>query len=78
MKIWCQNRPETATPFEINKNRLRDRFRSGLFNHRDDFGLSFRLFIADAHINLRYNIVDDVYDGSDGFAEIQFKVGTAF
>tara|TARA_Y100000748_G_C15333118_1_gene424916 strand:- start:63 stop:776 length:714 start_codon:yes stop_codon:yes gene_type:complete len=41
-------------------------------------GLRFRLFIADAHINLRYNIVEDVYDGSDGFAEIQFKVGTAF
>ena len=41
-------------------------------------GLRFKLFIADAHINLRYNIVEDVYDGSDGFAEIQLKVGTAF
>ena len=41
-------------------------------------GLRFKLFIADAHINLRYNMVEDVYDDSDSFAEIQFKVGTAF
>ncbi len=41
-------------------------------------GLRFKLLIADAHLNFRYNITDDVYSGEDSFTEIQFKLGIAF
>ena len=41
-------------------------------------GLRFKVLIADAHLNFRYNIAEDVYDGSDSFTEIQFKLGIGF
>ena len=41
-------------------------------------GLRFKLLVLDTHLTLRYNLVEDVYDGSSGFAELQLKVGTAF
>ena len=41
-------------------------------------GLRFRLLVLDTHLTLRYNLAEDVYDGSSGFAELQLKVGTAF
>jgi len=41
-------------------------------------GLRFKVLIADAHLNFRYNIAETVYDGSDSFTEIQFKLGIGF
>ena len=41
-------------------------------------GLRFKVLIADAHLNFRYNIAEDVYEGSDSFTEIQFKLGIGF
>ena len=41
-------------------------------------GLRFKVLIADAHLNFRYNIAEDVYDGSDSFTEIQLKIGIGF
>ena len=41
-------------------------------------GLRFKVLVADAHLNFRYNIAEDVYDGSDSFTEIQFKLGIGF
>ena len=41
-------------------------------------GLRFKVLIADAHLNFRYNITEDVYKGEDSFTEIQFKLGIAF
>ena len=41
-------------------------------------GLRFKVLVLDTHLTLRYNITEDVYDGSSGFAELQLKVGTAF
>ena len=41
-------------------------------------GLRFKVLIADAHLNFRYNIAENVYDGSDSFTEIQFKLGIGF
>ena len=41
-------------------------------------GLRFKLLVLDTHLTLRYNLAEDVYDGSSGFAELQLKVGTAF
>jgi len=41
-------------------------------------GLRFKVLIADAHLNFRYNIAENVYDGSDNFTEIQFKLGIGF
>jgi ATP-dependent Clp protease ATP-binding subunit ClpC len=41
-------------------------------------GLRFKVLIADAHLNFRYNIAEDVYAGSDSFTEIQFKLGIGF
>ena len=32
----------------------------------------------DSHLNFRYNIAENVYDGSDGYTEIQLKLGMAF
>ena len=41
-------------------------------------GLRFKLLILDTHLNLRYNIAENVYDGSDGYTEIQLKIGMGF
>ena len=41
-------------------------------------GLRFKVLVADAHLNFRYNIAEDVYDGSDSFTEIHFKLGIGF
>ena len=41
-------------------------------------GLRFKVLIADAHLNFRYNIAEDVYEGSKSFTEIQFKLGIGF
>ena len=41
-------------------------------------GLRFKVLIADAHLNFRYNIAEGVYDGSDSFTEIQLKIGIGF
>ena len=41
-------------------------------------GLRFKILVIDAHLNLRYNIVENLYDGSDGYMETQFKLGMGF
>ena len=41
-------------------------------------GLRFKVLIADAHLNFRYNIAENVYEDSDSFTEIQFKLGIGF
>jgi hypothetical protein len=41
-------------------------------------GLRFKVLMLDTHLNLRYNLAENVYDGSTGFAQIMFKMGFAF
>ncbi len=41
-------------------------------------GLRFKILIFDSHLNLRYNIADNVYDGSESYTEIQLKLGMGF
>ena len=41
-------------------------------------GLRFKVLILDTHFNLRYTIAENVYDGSNGYAQAMFKVGMAF
>ena len=41
-------------------------------------GLRFKILVIDSHLNFRYNMTKDVYEGEDGFTEIQFKLGTGF
>ena len=41
-------------------------------------GLRFKVLVLDTHLNLRYNIAKNVYDGSAGFAQVMFKMGFAF
>jgi|TARA_B100000378_G_scaffold148983_1_gene120356 hypothetical protein len=41
-------------------------------------GLRFKVLVLDTHLNLRYNIAENVYDGSAGFAQVMFKMGIAF
>ena len=41
-------------------------------------GLRFKVLVADAHLNFRYNIAENVYAGSDSFTEIQLKIGIGF
>jgi hypothetical protein len=40
-------------------------------------GLRFKVLVLDTHLNFRYNIAENVYDGSAGFAQIMFKMGFA-
>ena len=41
-------------------------------------GLRFKLLVVDLHLDYRYNISENVYDGEDGFGEIQAKLGMGF
>ena len=41
-------------------------------------GLRFKVLVLDTHLNLRYNIAENVYDGSAGFAQVMFKMCIAF
>ena len=41
-------------------------------------GLRFKILVIDTHLNFRYNIAENVYDGSNGYTEIQFKLGMGF
>ena len=41
-------------------------------------GLRFKILFLDSHLNFRYNISKGVYEDSDSFSEIQFKVGMGF
>ena len=41
-------------------------------------GLRFKVLVLDTHLNLRYNIAENVYDGSAGFTQVMFKMGIAF
>ena len=41
-------------------------------------GLRFKILVLDSHLNFRYTIAENVYDGSNGFAQAMFKIGMAF
>ena len=41
-------------------------------------GLRFKVLMLDSHFNLRYTIAENVYDGSDGYAQAILKLGMAF
>ena len=41
-------------------------------------GLRFKVLMLDSHLNFRYNIAENVYDGSDAYSEIQLKLGMGF
>ena len=41
-------------------------------------GLRFKVLGLDTHLNFRYNIAENVYDGSAGFSQVMFKMGFAF
>jgi hypothetical protein len=41
-------------------------------------GLRFKVLVLDTHLNLRYTIAENVYDGSNGYAQAMFKIGMAF
>ena len=41
-------------------------------------GLRFKLLVVDLNLDYRYNISENVYDGEDGFGEIQAKLGMGF
>tara|TARA_X000000368_G_C22905342_1_gene656038 strand:+ start:93 stop:779 length:687 start_codon:yes stop_codon:yes gene_type:complete len=56
--------------FEENMNEARGLHVQG--------GLRFKLLMLDTHLNLRYTIAKDIYDGSNGFMQMIFKTGFAF
>ncbi len=41
-------------------------------------GLRFKILVLDSHLNFRYTIAENVYDGSDGYGQAMFKIGMAF
>ena len=41
-------------------------------------GLRFKVLVLDTHLNVRYNLAKNVYDGKNGFMQLMFKMGFAF
>jgi len=41
-------------------------------------GIRFKLLMLDTHLNLRYTIAENVYDGTNGFMQMILKTGFAF
>ena len=41
-------------------------------------GLRFKVLVLDTHLNARYNLAKNVYDGENGFLQLMFKMGFAF
>ena len=41
-------------------------------------GLRFKILVLDSHLNFRYTIAENVYDGSNGYAQAMLKIGMAF
>ena len=41
-------------------------------------GLRFKVLVLDTHLNARYNLAKNVYDGKNGFIQLIFKMGFAF
>ena len=41
-------------------------------------GLRFKVLVLDTHLNARYNLAKNVYDGKNGFLQLIFKMGFAF
>ena len=41
-------------------------------------GLRFKVLVLDTHLNARYNLAKNVYDGKNGFLQLMFKMGFAF
>tara|TARA_Y100001958_G_C21050360_1_gene416784 strand:- start:61 stop:777 length:717 start_codon:yes stop_codon:yes gene_type:complete len=40
-------------------------------------GLRFKVLVLDTHLNARYNLAKNVYDGKNGFLQLMFKIGFA-
>ena len=69
----------------MEDNNLEDKLIEYLKNNKIDAsgfhvqaGLRFKVLVLDTHFNLRYTIAENVYDGSNGYAQAMFKVGMAF
>ena len=41
-------------------------------------GLRFKILVLDSHLNFRYTIAENVYDGSNGYAQAMLKIGMGF
>ena len=70
----------TGTASELEKELLtylEDNLIEGSGLHAQ-LGLRFKILVIDTHLNFRYNIAENVYDGSNGYTEIQFKLGMGF
>ena len=70
---------------EFNPNSLEDELIDYLKDNKIDasgthfqLGLRFKILMVDSHLNLRYNMTEDVYEGEKGFTEIQLKLGMGF
>jgi hypothetical protein len=69
----------------FNPDGLEDKLIDYLKNNKIDAkgfhvqaGLRFKVLMLDSHFNLRYTIAENVYDGSDGYAQAILKLGMAF
>ena len=74
---------DLATEFDPNflKNELKDYLEENKIDNSGlhfQLGLRFKVLIIDLHLDYRYNVTENVYDGENGFGEIQAKLGTAF
>jgi hypothetical protein len=76
---------EDLSEFNPNDNDLENELINYLKDNRIDAsgfhvqaGLRFKILVLDSHLNFRYTIAENVYDGSNGFAQAMFKIGMAF
>ena len=70
---------------EFDESALEDKLIDYLKDNKIDnsgvhlqLGLRFKILVIDSHLNLRYNMTKDVYEGENGFTEVQFKLGMGF
>jgi hypothetical protein len=70
---------------EFDASNLEDKLIDYLKDNKIDnsgvhlqLGLRFKILVIDSHLNFRYNMTKDVYEGENGFTEVQFKLGVGF
>ena len=69
--------PETSNLEEKLVDYLRDN-RINATGFHFQTGLRFKILTLDNHLNLRYTLAENVYDGSNGYAQIMYKIGMGF
>ena len=76
---------DDLTALDIGDSKLEDKLikklKDNLIEARGihlQTGLRFKVLMFDSHLNIRYTMAENVYDGSNGYVQAIFKLGMAF